>query len=238
MSLASPEPIIATARTDVRRHPERAIADRAVAYAILDEALVCHVGFVDEGHPFVIPTIHVRVGDELFLHGSPGSRMLRCLAAGVSTCVTVTLVDGLVLARTAFHHSMNYRSVVILGRAAAVEDRQRKRVVLDALVEQVVPGRTADLPTPTRQDLDATMVVSLPLTELSVKSRNGPPKEDERRADQDSPIWTGVIPLRVTPETAETALDSHVPTPPGYVTRYARPVSVRGATHGSGVPVP
>jgi hypothetical protein len=169
------------------------VYDRAVINAILDEALVCHVGFVDQDQPFVIPTIHVRIDDRLYLHGSAASRLLRCLAAGAPACITVTLLDGLVLARSAFHHSMNYRSVVVLGTADMVTDPDDKLEALRALTEHVVPSRWADARKPTSIELKGTTVLSLPINEASAKIRSGPPGDDE--PDYDLPIWAGVIPL-------------------------------------------
>src|SRR5215510_2145062 len=163
-----------TARTTVRRRPQRASYDRATVEAILDEGLFCHVGFVADGQPYVIPTIHARVGERLYIHGSAASRMLRSLGAGVPVCVTVTLLDGLVLARSAFHHSMNYRSAVILGTAVEVTDESEKLEALKAVVEHVVPQRWDDVRWPTEPELKATRVLSVPLAEVSAKIRSGP----------------------------------------------------------------
>jgi hypothetical protein len=184
-------------RTTVRRLPERARYDRATIDAILDEGLVCHVGFVDGGQPFVVPSAYARVGDRLLLHGSAASRMMKALAAGSPACVTVTLLDGLVLARSGFHHSMNYRSVVVVGKATEVIRPEEKRRALDAIVEHVVPGRTGGLRPPTDRELRATLVVALPLEEASAKVRTGPPKDDE--ADYALPVWAGELPLRLAP---------------------------------------
>jgi nitroimidazol reductase NimA-like FMN-containing flavoprotein (pyridoxamine 5'-phosphate oxidase superfamily) len=185
--------ILRTDRTTVRRLPGRAAYDRALIHAILDEGLVCHVGFVADGRPFVIPTIHVRVGDRLYLHGSPASRMLKAMAGGVDVCVTVTLVDGLVLARSAFHHSMNYRSVVLFGVACAVDDPNEKVRILQVLAEHLVPGRWRDVRGPTPGELKATSVLSLPIDEASAKVRTGHPVDDED--DYALPVWAGVLPL-------------------------------------------
>jgi uncharacterized protein len=182
-----------TDRTTVRRLPARGSYDRALIHAILDEAPVCHVGFVVDGRPFVIPTLHVRVGDRLYMHGSPGSRMLKAMAGGVEVCVNVTLVDGLVLARSAFHHSMNYRSVVVFGTAQAVEDPDEKTRVLHALAEHLVPGRWRDVRGPAPGELKATSVLSLPIDEASAKVRTGPPLDEEE--DYALPAWAGVVPL-------------------------------------------
>jgi nitroimidazol reductase NimA-like FMN-containing flavoprotein (pyridoxamine 5'-phosphate oxidase superfamily) len=219
-----------TPRTTVRRLPERARYDRETIDAILDEGLVCHVGFVVDGQPYVIPTIHARMGDHLVIHGSAAARMLRTLAGGVPLCVTVTLVDGLVLARSGFHHSLNYRSVVVLGRATEVADPADKRRALDAIVEHVVPGRLPGVRPPKESEMRQTRVLSLPLSEASAKVRTGPPKDDEE--DYGLPVWAGELPLRLQ------AL-APVPDPrlaPGIepgpeVTGYARPVS--DATRGA-----
>ena len=213
-----------TPRSTVRRLPERARYDRATVDAILDEGLVCHVGFVVDGQPYVIPTIHARMGDHLVIHGSAAARMLRTLAGGVPLCVTVTLVDGLVLARSAFHHSLNYRSVVVLGRATEVADPEEKRRALDAIVEHVVPGRLAHVRPPKESELRQTRVLSLPLSEASAKVRTGPPKDDEE--DYALPVWAGELPLRL--QTLAPVPDSRlVPgIEPGVeVTRYRRPGS-------------
>jgi uncharacterized protein len=182
-----------TKRTTVRRLADRAVYDRAAIHAILDEALLCHVGFVVDGAPFVIPTIHVRVGDTLYFHGSAASRMLRSLRDGVDACVTVTLLDGLVLARSAFHHSMNYRSVVVFGKGREVIDAGEKRAALDALVEHVVPGRAAIVRAPNEIEMKQTLVIAIPLAEASAKVRTGPPLDDEE--DYALDVWAGVIPM-------------------------------------------
>lgn len=184
-----------TPRTKVKRLPARGVYDRATIHAILDAGLICHVGFVDEGRPVVIPTIHVRVGDQIVLHGSPASRMLRCLAAGAEACVTVTHVDGLVLARSAMHHSMNYRSAVVFGRGAEIVEPGRKLAALRALTEQIVPGRWSDTRPPSAEELRRTMVVAIPIDEASAKIRTGPPVDDP--ADYALPHWAGVVPLRL-----------------------------------------
>src|SRR3712207_178822 len=185
-----------TERTTLRRLPKRGSFERETVYGILDEGFVCHVGFVADGHPVVIPTAYGRVGDTLYLHGARASRMLKSLAAGADVCVNVTLVDGLVLARSAFHHSINYRSVVIFGRASAVEHDKEKESALLAFTEHVVPGRWDEVREPTKQELDSTLVLSLPLNEASAKVRTGPPVDDEE--DYELPIWAGVLPLRVS----------------------------------------
>jgi uncharacterized protein len=185
-----------TPRTTHQRLPQRGSHDRATIHAILDEALVCHVGFVANGQPFVIPTIHTRVEDRLYVHGAVASRMLGTLGDGLPVCVTVTLLDGLVLARSAFHHSMNYRSVVILGTAVDVPDFEEKRRALEAIVEHVVPGRLSAVRAPNDNEIRGTRVLSLPIDEASAKIRTGPPVDDE--ADYQIPCWAGEIPLRLT----------------------------------------
>jgi nitroimidazol reductase NimA-like FMN-containing flavoprotein (pyridoxamine 5'-phosphate oxidase superfamily) len=187
----------------VRRHPERGQYDRESIDAILDEALICHAGFVVDGQPYVIPTIHARSGDVLYLHGSTASRMLRTLGEGVDMCVTVTLLDGLVLARSVYNHSMNYRSVVVLGRARDVTGAAEKLAALEAIVEHVVPGRWADARLPTRKELKATSVLALGLGEASAKVRTGPPGDFDE--DLELPIWAGVIPLGLVAGAAESA---------------------------------
>jgi hypothetical protein len=168
-----------TARTRLVREAERAVYDRAAAYRILDEGFICHVGFVVDGQPFVIPTGYGRVGDDLYIHGSAASRMLRNLDQGAAVCVTVTLLDGLVLARSIFNHSMNYRSVVVLGTAVAVQDRSEKLEALRLLSEHILPGRWAESRQPNEKEIKATLVMRLPITEFSAKVRQGAPIDDE-----------------------------------------------------------
>jgi uncharacterized protein len=211
-----------TPRTTVRRLPERARYDRPTVDGILDEGLVCHVGFVDGGQPFVIPAAYARLEDRLVVHGSAASRMIKALAAGKPACVTVTLLDGLVLARSGFHHSMNYRSVVVLGRATEVTDPAEKQRSLDAIVEHLVPGRVACLRPPSEKELRATRVVALLLDEASAKVRTGPPKDDE--ADYALPVWAGELPLRLEP--LPPVVDPHPGpkvAPPAHVTGWRRP---------------
>jgi nitroimidazol reductase NimA-like FMN-containing flavoprotein (pyridoxamine 5'-phosphate oxidase superfamily) len=184
-------------RTEVKRLPERARYDTEIVHGILDEALVCHVGFVVDGQPVVIPTIHARRGDRLYLHGSPANRMLRTLKRQVDVCVTVTLVDGLVLARSAFHHSMNYRSVVVFGAAREVSDPVEKLAAFRALVDHVAPGRWDDVRAPNEKEIRSTLVLVLALAEASAKVRTGPPLDDE--ADYALPAWAGELPLRTVP---------------------------------------
>jgi nitroimidazol reductase NimA-like FMN-containing flavoprotein (pyridoxamine 5'-phosphate oxidase superfamily) len=191
MSKSSPSPAV-----KVKRLPKRGAYDRATIDAILDEALVCHLGFVHEGRPFVIPTLHARHGDEVLVHGSAASRMMRTLEAGAEVCLTATLIDGLVLARSAFHHSVNYRSVVVLGHARLLEDPDEKAAALEAFTERMVPGRWDSIRWPNRKELKATKVFSLPIDEASAKLRGGPPGDDDEDYAMDA--WAGVIPLTVT----------------------------------------
>jgi uncharacterized protein len=211
-----------TARTTVKRRAQRGVYDRATVEAILDEGLVCHVGFVVEGQPYVLPTIYARVGGRLYLHGSAASRMLRTLGGGVEACVTVTLIDGLVLARSAFHHSMNYRSVVVLGTARPVVDPAYKRRALQAIVDHVVPERWNGVRGPNEQEMKATTVLELPLDEASAKVRSGGPLDDE--ADYALPVWAGQLPLELVPALpiADERLPAGVPIPRS-VTAYQRP---------------
>jgi len=211
---------VPSARTTVKRHPERGAYDRAAIDAILDEALVCHVGFAIDGQPFVIPTIHARDGDVLYIHGAPGSRMLRNLRNGVDACVTVTLLDGLVLARSVYNHSMNYRSVVVLGRAREVTERDEKLHAMRCVVEHILPGRWDDARQPSEKEIKATAIMALPLTEASAKIRTGPPTDDEQ--DLDLPVWAGVIPMTLRPEEPVRDGGANGP-PPAYVADYERP---------------
>ncbi|MGA9594783.1 MAG: pyridoxamine 5'-phosphate oxidase family protein [Acidimicrobiia bacterium] len=212
----------ASDRTRLHRLPERGHYDRGVINAILDEALICHIGFVHEGAPVVIPTIHARVGDTLYFHGSPASRMLRSLGLEDQVCVNVSLIDGVVVARAAFHNSLNYRSVVVFGVPRIVDDADEKLAALAAVTNHVIPGRWADSRPMTDKERNGTLVAALPLTEASAKVRVGGPKDDD--GDYDLPIWAGVIPLTV-------AAGHPVPDPgmranvevPGYVGDYRRP---------------
>jgi nitroimidazol reductase NimA-like FMN-containing flavoprotein (pyridoxamine 5'-phosphate oxidase superfamily) len=200
-------------RTTLHRLPARAAYDKATIHAILDEALVCHVGFVHDGQPFVIPTTYARVGDNVYIHGAVAGRMLKTLAGGVPVCVTVTLLDGLVLARSAFHHSMNYRSVVILGSAEKVERRAEALAALEAIVEHVVKGRSSDARPPNEKELAATTVLRLSLHEASAKVRTGPPLDDEE--DYGLRCWAGVVPLSVVGRAPipDPRLDPAIPAP-------------------------
>lgn len=182
-----------TSRTRLGRYPVRGSFDRAAIHAILDEGFICHVAFVSAGQPVCVPTGYGRSGDLLYLHGSAASRMMRTLADGVDVCVTVTIVDGLVLARSAFHHSMNYRSVMVFGRARVVEDAEEKAVALTALTNHIVPDRWDGLRPVTAQELAATTVLALPIEEASAKMRSGPPKDDAE--DVTWPVWAGVVPV-------------------------------------------
>jgi len=182
-----------TGRTTVRRLPQRGVYDKREVYAILDEGFICHVGFAIDGQPYVIPTGYARSGDEIFLHGSAASRMLLALGDGLDVCVTVTLVDGFVLSRSAFHHSINYRSVVMLGRARVLADPAEKTIALRCFTNHILPGRWDEVRPPSDQELKATMVLALPLEEVSAKVRQGPPVEDE--GDIARPAWAGVVPL-------------------------------------------
>jgi len=209
-------------RTTVKRASRQGVYDRATIEAILDHALICHVGFSVDGETFVIPTIHVRVGDKVYLHGSRASRMMQALAGGAQACLAVTIVDGLVLARSAFHHSMNYRSVVLFGQASIVEDDVDKVAVLRALTEHLIPGRWADVRGPSEQELRQTMVLAIPIQEASAKLRSGPPKDDD--VDYSLPFWAGVIPLRLV--AAEAVCDPKLRPdiePPTYAVNYPGP---------------
>ena len=210
-----------TEKTRVRRLPKRGNYDRETRNAILDEAFVCHVGFAVDGHPFVIPTGFARVGDHLYIHGSSASRMLRAISEGIDVCVTITLVDGLVLARSAFHHSINYRSVVILGKAELVDDPAEKYKAMEAFTEHIVPGRWADVRWPNELELKATTVLKLPIEEASAKIRTGGPIDDEE--DYSLDVWAGVLPMNFNagePLRDElTASDIEVPR---YIAAYER----------------
>jgi|SRR5262249_25108403 len=185
-----------TQRTRVIREPDRGVYDHETVYRILDEGFLCHVGFAVDGQPFVIPTSYGRKDSTLYIHGSAASRMLRQMKAAVPVCVTVTLLDGLVLARSVFNHSMNYRSVVILGKATLVDDPEEKLAALRVLAEHIIPGRWDDARQPNDRELKATSVLRVPIEEFSAKVRTGPPIDDEE--DYSFPTWAGVIPLEMT----------------------------------------
>jgi uncharacterized protein len=211
-----------TARTTLKRLPKRGHFERETVYRILDEGFVCHVGFVLDGRPFVIPTGYGRAGDRLYIHGSAASRMLRTLREGVDVCVTVTLVDGLVLARSSFHHSMNYRSVVVFGRAQVIEDEDEKMEALRVFTDHIMRGRWEEARLPNRSELRQTMVLALPLAEASAKIRTGPPIDDE--GDYELSVWAGELPLRlVTGEAiADPRLNEGIEQPQ-YMRDYRRP---------------
>lgn len=211
--------LLATERSRLRRKTERGSYDRETVAAILDAGLICHVGFSPEGAPWVFPTTYARVDDVVYLHGAVGNFALRSLAAGAEACVTVTLIDGLVLARSAFHHSMNYRSVMLFGVAEPVSDEAEKRAALLAIVDHMAPGRSADSRPPTPEELRSTLVVRLPITEGSAKIRTGPPIDDEQ--DMGLPHWAGVLPLSLlpgppVPDSAGAGAGDALP-PPDYV---------------------
>ncbi len=219
--------IAPTARTRVKRLPKRASYDRDAIYSVLDTALVCHVGFVIGGQPYVIPTLHVRIADRLYIHGSAASRMLGAAAEGTPIAVTVTHIDGLVLARSAFHHSVNYRSVVILGAATLVAEPAEKFAVMKGLIDHVAPGRWDHIRHPSEKELAATSVLSIPIVEASAKLRSGGPLDDE--ADYALPVWAGQIPfaMKAMAPVAAARLDASIPIP-AHVTEYALPLN-RGA---------
>jgi uncharacterized protein len=213
--------IPATDRTRVVREPHRAVYDRETIYRILDEGLVCHVGFAVDAQPFVIPTMYARVGDVLYFHGSAASRTLRTLSGGVPVCVTVTLSDGLVLARSVFNHSMNYRSVVALGKATLIDDPNEKLAALQAFTEKILKGRWNDARQPNEKELKATSILKLPLTEVSTKVRVGEVEDDAE--DYAYPVWAGIIPFRlaVDPPIRDARCDPSIPTP-AYAAQYKR----------------
>ncbi len=210
-----------SARTTVKVIGDRGAYDTDTIYAILDEALLCHVGFVDADQPFVIPTIHIRIGDQLYVHGSPASRMIRRLCDGVAVCITVSILDGLVLARSMFHHSMNYRSVVVLASGTPVTDREHKLDVLKALSDNVIRGRWSEARQPSVKEVNGTAIVGFPLHEASAKIRSGPPTDAD--SDMALPVWAGVIPVTLTAGAPVPAPDQDPPVAvPAYATEYAR----------------
>jgi nitroimidazol reductase NimA-like FMN-containing flavoprotein (pyridoxamine 5'-phosphate oxidase superfamily) len=212
-----PEMQMPSARTRVVREADRGVYDRETVYRILDEGFLCHVGFVVDGQPFVIPTSYGRSADHLYIHGSAASRMLRLMRDSVPVCITVTLLDGLVLARSVFNHSMNYRSVVILGKATLVDDADEKRAALRTLSEHIIPGRWDDARQPNERELKATSVLRVPIEEFSAKVRTGPPIDDED--DYSFPTWAGVVPLEMI---ARTPIDDPELAPPREAPAYAR----------------
>jgi uncharacterized protein len=212
----------ASDRVRLRRKRERGSYDRQVIKQILDEALIAHLGIVQDGQPIVIPTLHARIGDVVYCHGSVASRTLKALAAGAPVCLTVSLIDGLVLARSAMHHSANYRSAMLLGTGRPVEDPAEKAAALEAVVEHIVPGRWPDVRWPTENELKATAVVAIPIEEASAKIRTGQPIDEED--DYALGAWAGIIPLACRPGPAEP--DPRMPagrTAPAYVAAYSRP---------------
>jgi nitroimidazol reductase NimA-like FMN-containing flavoprotein (pyridoxamine 5'-phosphate oxidase superfamily) len=216
-----PESFTPTERTRVVREPHRGVYDRLEIYKILDEGFVCHVGFTADAQPFVIPTLYARVGDAIYFHGSAASRMLRGAAAGVPVCVTVTLTDGLVLARSVFNHSMNYRSVVALGSATLVDVTAEKLEALHAFTEKILSGRWEDARQPNEKELKATSILKLPLTEISAKVRSGPVQDDEE--DYALPVWAGIVPLHLQAgaPVRDERCDPAIPTP-AYAANYRR----------------
>ena len=211
-----------TDRTRLHRLAARGHYERETVYSILDEGFVCHLGFVDAGHPYVIPMAYGRAGDLVYVHGSSASRALRVAASGVPVCLTVTHVDGIVLARSVFNHSMNYRSVVILGVAVAIREEDEKQLALQTLTERLVPGRWDDARRPNRKELRATTILRIPLDESSAKVRAGPPTDDEE--DMTLPVWAGIVPMshEFLAPVPDPRLDRDIETPP-YVARYRRP---------------
>jgi len=216
-----PESFTPTERTRVVREPHRGAYDRETIYKILDEGFVCHVGFTADAQPFVIPTLYARVGDAIYFHGSAASRMLRGTASGIAVCITVTLTDGLVLARSVFNHSMNYRSVVALGKATLVDEPGEKLEALRAFTEQILPGRWEDARQPNEKELKATSILKLPLTEISAKIRSGPVQDDEE--DYALPVWAGIVPLHLQAEAPirDERCDPAISTP-AYAAEYRR----------------
>jgi nitroimidazol reductase NimA-like FMN-containing flavoprotein (pyridoxamine 5'-phosphate oxidase superfamily) len=210
-----------TEKNRIKRLPKRGDYERETVYRILDEALVCHVGFVDNKQPFVIPTNFARMGDTIVLHGAKASRMLKHIETGKPVCVEATITDGLVLARSVFHHSINYRSVVIFGKGCAVTDPQEKLAALEAVVEHIIPGRWSEARLPNRKEMNATLVVSIKIEEASAKIRTGPPGDDEE--DYALPVWAGLLPLQETalPSIRDEKLREGIPLP-DYIARYSR----------------
>src|SRR5215211_8932109 len=210
-----------TAKTRINRLPKRGHYDRETIYSILDEALICHVGFVENGQPFVIPINFARVGDTIVLHGAKASRLLKHVEQGSPVCIEATVVDGLVLARSVFHHSVNYRSVVLFGNGRAVEDEQEKLAALEAITEHLIPGRWQEARLPNPKELNATSVVSIPIDEASATVRVGPPLDEEE--DYTLPVWAGVLPLQQIPlSPVPDELQSGEVSLPDYVANYSR----------------
>jgi len=211
-----------TPRTTLKRLPQRGHYDRELINRILDEGFICHVGFAVDGQPVVIPTGYARAGDSLVIHGSQASRMLRTLGQGIDVCVTVTLIDGLVLARSAFHHSMNYRSVVVFGRATLIDERAEKLAALRALSDHMIPSRWEDVRQPNERELQQTTVLSVPLTEASAKVRTGFAVDDEE--EYEGPAWTGVLPLKwAAQEPMDDPRSKRKIAVPANIANYGRP---------------
>ncbi len=215
------ESVAPTERTRVIREPQRAVYDRAAIYAILDEAFVCHVGFAAGSQTYVIPTMFARVNDSIYFHGSAASRMLRNLSKGLAVCITVTLADGLVLARSVFNHSMNYRSVVALGTAQLIDDPAEKLAALHAFTEKILPGRWNDARQPNENELKATSILKLPLKEVSAKIRVGDVEDDAD--DYALKVWAGIVPLRLIGDTPirDERCDPSLPIP-AYANNFRR----------------
>lgn len=215
-----------TGRSQMKRLPKRGIYDRETIHQILDEALICHVGFVEGGQPYVIPINFARMGDTIVLHGARASRLLKHIEVGNPVCVTATIVDGLVLARSVFHHSVNYRSVVLFGRGHPVEDETEKLAALEAITEHLIPGRWRETRLPSRKEMNATRVVSIRIDEASAKIRTGPPVDEE--ADYALGVWAGLLPLQEM--SLPPIRDEHLPENiklPQYVRKYSRKRSDR-----------
>jgi nitroimidazol reductase NimA-like FMN-containing flavoprotein (pyridoxamine 5'-phosphate oxidase superfamily) len=219
--LIVPEAFTPNERTRVVREPHRGAYDREIIHKILDEGLVCHVGFTVEAQPYVIPTMYARVGDAIYFHGSAASRMLRGASAGIPVCITVTLIDGLVLARSVFNHSMNYRSVVALGKAALINAPSEKIEALRAFTEKILPGRWKDARQPNQKELKATSILRLPLTEVSAKMRTGPVEDDAD--DYALRVWAGIVPMRLAAGAPirDERCDAGIPVPE-YAAEYTR----------------
>lgn len=210
-----------TAQNKVRRMPERGHYDRETIYPIIDEALICHVGFVADDQPFVIPTIHARHEDTIYLHGAKASRLLKQVQAGNPICITITLLDGIVFARSVFHSSMNYRSVVLFGKGQVLETDDEKLAALEVLTEHIARGRWMDARQPSQKELDSTTVVAVPIESASAKIRTGPPGDEDE--DYALPVWAGVLPLPSQPlaQLDDPQLRAGI-TAPDYITRYSR----------------
>jgi nitroimidazol reductase NimA-like FMN-containing flavoprotein (pyridoxamine 5'-phosphate oxidase superfamily) len=210
-----------TSRNKVKRHPERGHYDPSIIYPIIDEALSCHIGFVQDHQPYVIPTLHARQGDRILLHGAKGSRLLRYIEAGGELCITITIIDGIVLARSVFSHSINYRSVVIFGKGAMITGDEARLQALETFTERLIPGRWRDVRPPNEVELKQTTIVAVPIESASAKIRTGPPKDGED--DLDRPVWAGVLPLRQV--SGAPIADAHLAAGieiPDYIRNYRR----------------